>query len=142
MTPLLPFLAAGALASLGAGYVVLRAELAALAPGQRLPLARWTLLGLQSILSAFVLCLLPILSLFDGQRSDPELGPEISALARGSAAGLLAFLPGAAATLFLAVQPLYGGRRDDRRIVGPLLAAGLYGAAMLAVALSRERFFG
>ena len=142
MTALLPFLAVAALASLGAGYLVLRAELAALASGQRPPLLRWTLLGLQSILSAFVLCLLPILSLFEDQRQDPALGPQLSALARGSAAGLLAFLPGAAATLFLAVQPLYGSQRDDRRIVGPLLCAGLYGAALLAIALSRQIYFG
>lgn len=142
MTALLPFLAVAAVLSLGAGYLVLRAELAALVGRQRAPLLRWALLGLQAILSAWVLCLLPILSLFDDQRQDPSWGPRLSALARGSAAGLLAFLPGAAATLFLAVQPLYGGQRDDRRIVGPLLSAGLYGAGLLAIALSRDRFFG
>jgi hypothetical protein len=130
-----------ALLALGGAFVVLRAEMDALRPGERPQFLRWTLLGLQSILSTWFLGQVPILALFQDQLPAGELARYLVPVARGSSAGLLGFLPGAAATLFLAVRPLYGPG-EDRRIVGPLLALGLYGGAVLALALKRAQFLG
>jgi hypothetical protein len=141
MPALISAYAVGLLLALVGAWVVLRAELQSLRPKERLPLLRWTLLGLQAMLSSWFLAQVPILELFQDQRGNGELGRILVLVARSSSAGLIGYLPGAAATLFLAVRPLYGPG-EDRRIVGPLLAAGLYGAAFLALALKREDFLG